>query len=101
MDPEKNIEMGAWVLQRKRIYIATQLLGYEIELTPEELERWAIAAYNCGQGNAVKAIRSGKDFDFYTAHRNYSKYVLAYADYYKSLISEEIENASQTSTTVF
>jgi hypothetical protein len=86
-DPAQNIEYGSVILQRKRIYLQTATLKKAIELTVDELERWSIAAYNCGEGRAFQAIKEHRDFDFYTTHRDYSEGVLRYADYYKLLIA--------------
>ena len=47
------------------------------------LLRAALAAYNCGPGNVLKAIRNGLDVDFYTAHHDYSKDVLNRAGFFQ------------------
>lgn len=43
----------------------------------EHVQRFAVAAYNCGAGNALRAYRSGgiSSIDRYTAHGNYSRRV--------------------------
>lgn len=82
-DPSRNIHFGAWVLAQKRSYLARKTLG--MGLTDDDLERAAIAAYNCGEGNVMKAIREvGLDFDYYTAHHNYSAEVLRLAEIYRA-----------------
>jgi len=43
----------------------------------------AIAAYNCGPGNVLTAIRSQQDLDYFTAGRNYSKDVLNRAGWFQ------------------
>jgi len=75
-DPAKNIEFGARVLDGKRRFLSRAGV-------PDELiERAAIAAYNCGEGNVLKAYRAGEDLDSRTAGRNYSKNVLEFAEAY-------------------
>ena len=67
-DPEKNIFYGAGVLSDAR-----SLIQRKTSLEGVALLRAALAAYNCGAGNALNAIRDGRDIDFFTAGRNYSK----------------------------
>jgi hypothetical protein len=94
-DPEKNIAFGSMILQRKRIYLNMRcnLLGNEME--ESDLECWTIAAYNCGEGRAFRAIREKKHFDFFTAHHDYVAAVLGYADLYKSLTPRVNENIQE------
>jgi len=82
-DPAKNIEMGAWVLARKRAFLAARTLSSP--LTVADLERAAIAAYNAGEGRVLKAIEKGLDIDSHTAHGDYSVAVLRFADLYLRL----------------
>ena len=82
-DPAKNIDMGAWVLSRKRAFLAAKTLGFQ--LTNEDLERASIAAYNAGEGRVLKAIEQGRDVDSLTAHGDYAASVLRYADLYLKL----------------
>jgi hypothetical protein len=79
----KNIEMGAWVLARKRAFLAARTLG--LKLTNDDLERASIAAYNAGEGRVLKAIEQGRDPDSCTAHGEYAAAVLRYADLYLNL----------------
>jgi len=82
--PEHNINFAASILSRKRRYLADKPL--EVELSNAELERATIAAYNCGEGNVMKAIREhGRDLDYFTAHHNYSAEVLRLAEIYRDL----------------
>lgn len=85
-DPERNITKGAEILQGKRRYLAARVgpLGLKNDL---DLERASIAAYNCGEGNVRKALATEPplDVDYYTAHHNYSREVLRFADAYRGL----------------
>ena len=82
-DAAKNIAMGAWVLGRKRAFLAARTLGFK--LTDDDLERAAIAAYNAGEGRVLKAIEQGHDPNSCTAHGDYSAAVLRYAELYLNL----------------
>jgi hypothetical protein len=75
--------MGAWVLGRKRAFLAARTLGFK--LTNDDLEKASIAAYNAGEGRVLQAIEQGGDPDSCTAHGDYAAAVLRYADIYKSL----------------
>lgn len=77
-DPEENILYGVSVLADSRSFIQrkTSLEGLD-------LLRAALAAYNCGAGNALSAIRDGRDIDFFTAGRDYSKDVISRAGWFQ------------------
>lgn len=77
-DAAQNILYGAKVLTDCRDLIARKT-GVE----GNDLMRAALAGYNCGAGNALKAIRDGRDIDFYTAHRDYSKDVMNRAGWFQ------------------
>jgi len=77
-DPHANILYGCQVLDE-----ATAFLRRKTELTGRSLLRAAIAAYNCGPGNALKAHRAGRDIDYYTAGRDYSADVLNRAGFFQ------------------
>lgn len=81
--PALNIDYGARVLFRKGVSLANRASIFN--LTAAQMERAAIAAYNCGEGNVVRALQAGLDVDYYTAHQDYSKKVLEYAALYASL----------------
>ncbi len=88
-DPILNILFGARVLDGKRRYIAQGIIkGRLAEMTPAELERAAIAAYNCGEGNALKSWIQGEDPDTHTTGRDYSRCVLEFAEAYAQICRE-------------
>lgn len=76
----ENIAYGATVLRDNRLRMKRKYsdLGWEGQL------RAAVAAYNCGAGRVEKAIRLHRDFDFYTAHRDYSADVLNRAGWFQA-----------------
>jgi hypothetical protein len=82
-NPAININTGAWILSSKRIYIEHRLLS--LGMRDDEIEQASIAAYNCGEGNVVRAIQAGLGCDHYTAHGNYSADVLRLAEIYLGL----------------
>ena len=90
-DPECNISKGCAILAGKRSFLTHRL--QHIGFTSEEIERATIAAYNAGEGRVMKAVKAGQDPDYYTAHGNYSKSVLRYADAYLQLDDEEEESS--------
>jgi hypothetical protein len=78
-DPLANISFGCKVLTDN-----IALLQRKTDLTGRPLLQAAIAAYNCGAGNVLQAIRDGRDIDFYTAHRNYSADVFDRAGFFQA-----------------
>jgi hypothetical protein len=82
-EPANNIDFGCCVLASKRAYL-------EKASSPGEIvERAAIAAYNCGEGNVRKAIAAGADVDLNTTGHDYSRAVLVYAEAYRNLAAPE------------
>ncbi len=77
-DPQQNILYGCKVLAD-----CLSFFRRKQSLQGKPLLRAALAAYNCGPGNVLKAIRNGLDVDFYTAHRDYSKDVLNRAGFFQ------------------
>ncbi|HEX7232357.1 MAG TPA: peptidoglycan-binding protein [Candidatus Binatia bacterium] len=77
-DPESNISYGVAVLCDAR-----SLLRRKTTLTGSALLRAALAAYNCGAGNVLTAIRNGYDVDFFTAGRDYSRDTLSRAGWFQ------------------
>jgi len=70
--------MGSRILAGYR-----DLLQRKTNLTGPALLQAAVASYNCGPGNVLRAIQDGRDIDFYTAGRNYSKDVLNRAGWFQ------------------
>ncbi len=77
-DPQQNILYGCKVLAD-----CLSFFQRKENLQGKLLLRAALAAYNCGPGNVLKAIRNGLDVDFYTAHRDYSEDVLNRAGFFQ------------------
>lgn len=78
-DAGKNITYSGQVLRGNFV-----LMGREKpRLTGDALLRAALAAYNCGGKNALRALDAGRDVDFYTAHRDYSRDVLSRAGWFQ------------------
>src|SRR5439155_15303051 len=78
-DPAANILYGCRVLADCLAFFKRKT-----ELTGTPLWRAALAAYNCGPGNALSALRDGRDVDFYTAGHDYSKDVLNRVGFFHS-----------------
>jgi hypothetical protein len=76
-DPNANIDYGASVLAT-----AVEFLRDRSSLTGNRLLRAAVAAYNSGAGNVLRALAAGLDVDYYTAGRNYSSDVLDRAGWF-------------------
>lgn len=78
-DPEHNILYGARLLRLNLDIISRRYshIGNDMKL------RAAIAAYNCGAGNAMKTIDMGKDIDYFTAGRDYSYDVLSRSGWFQ------------------
>lgn len=78
-DPQANVEFGCSVFTEN-----VNLIGRKSSVTGQRLLQAAIAAYNCGAGNVLRALQDGNDIDFYTAGRNYSADVLNRAGFFQS-----------------
>ncbi len=77
-DPELNILAGCRILAGFRDFIQRKA-----NLAGPFLLQAAIASYNSGPGNVLRAIQDGRDVDFFTAGRNYSKDVLNRAGWFQ------------------
>jgi hypothetical protein len=77
-DPAKNIAEGVKVLTASHAVIARKAT-----LSGMALLCATIAAYNCGPNHVLDAIRDGRDVDFYTTQRNYSRDVLDRAGFFQ------------------
>jgi Putative peptidoglycan binding domain/Transglycosylase SLT domain len=77
-DPAANIRFGCQVLAQSQDF-----LQRKTNLEGRALLRAAIAGYNAGPGNALRAIRDGHDIDFFTTGRDYSKDVLNRAGFFQ------------------
>jgi hypothetical protein len=60
----------------ERLLASRQTLGRRSGLGGHGLLRGTLAAYNCGLGNVMRAIRAGLDLDFYTVGRDFGRDVL-------------------------
>jgi hypothetical protein len=80
-DPYKTCVKAISVLEGKRIFLQKKLQG----LVDERLHRAITAAYNCGEGNVLKALTAGKDVDIYTHQDNYSAEVWRFREIAKLL----------------
>jgi hypothetical protein len=78
--PDKLYPFTIKVLESKRHYI----INHFNDLTHEELEHGITSAYNCGEGNVVKAIQNNQDPDQYTTGHNYAKDVMRLRDLFKT-----------------
>lgn len=83
-DPLQCYLMAIDVLEGKRHYIEPHLP----KLGGDGLHRAITAAYNCGEGNVVKAITAGNDVDSRTTGHDYSKDVWQRRNFYKQILSE-------------
>ena len=77
-DPKENILYGSKVLANSRDFIRRKT-----NLEGRVLLRAALAGYNAGPGNALRAFRDGHDIDFFTTGRDYSKDVLNRAGFFQ------------------
>ena len=76
-DPQQNIRYGCKVLADNRAFFERKC-----HLSESALLRATLAAYNCGPGNVLRALNSGLDTDYFTAHRNYSTDTLNRAGFF-------------------
>lgn len=74
-DPEKNIMYGADVLFRNIVHFRRKCMDNWLAMS--------VAAYNCGPGNVMRAHNLGRDVDYYTSHRDYSRDVFSRAGWFQ------------------
>lgn len=79
-DPYKCCLKAIDVLEEKRAALRPYFA-----LEDETFFRYITAAYNCGQGNAIKALKDKRGADYYTHEKNYSEMVWQYRGLYNSL----------------
>jgi Putative peptidoglycan binding domain len=78
-DPAANIAEGCRILVEARAMLRRRTV-----LHGRALLRGALAAFNCGSGNVLQAVRHGFDLDFYTSGRDYSRDVLHRAGFFQA-----------------
>lgn len=83
-DPLKCYLKAIDVLESKRHYIERHM----IRLGGDNLYRAITSAFNCGEGNVVKALAADKDVDYYTTGHNYSLEVWQRKQFYNQIVSE-------------
>ena len=76
------------VLEEKRDYLDAQGMAEE-KLGTNLYNRAITAAYNCGQGRVVKALRAGVDVDRFTYSGDYSKDVFRVIPIVHEIIREQ------------
>lgn len=82
---------GPWSNPRENILYAASVMLDNIRwqvknwpaLSKTQALRASIAAYNCGPGNVSRALKSGRDIDYFTSHRDYSADVLNRAGWFQ------------------
>lgn len=83
-DAHEFARTGPWRDHHENIRYGCEVLrGNLRQFVDTARVQLAIAAYNCGAGNVRRAIKYGRDVDYYTAHRNYSADVLSRAGWFQ------------------
>jgi hypothetical protein len=77
--PDANIRYACGLLRE-----ATTQIRRRTVLHGQALTRAALAAYNCGIGNVMRAVQHGFELDFYTAGRDYGHDVLDRAGFFEA-----------------
>jgi hypothetical protein len=77
--PDANLRYACGLLQEAKAQLRRRTV-----LHGQALLRAALAAYNCGLGNVMRAVQHGLDLDFYTAGRDYAKDVLDRAGFFEA-----------------
>ena len=89
-DAHEFARSGDWKNPRKNIFFGCQALAdcrsfflRKTDLAGRKLLCTSLASYNCGPGNTLRALRDGRDIDFFTTGRDYSKDVLNRAGFFQ------------------
>jgi hypothetical protein len=77
--PDANLRYACGRLQEAKAQLRRRTV-----LHGQALLRAALAAYNCGTGNVMRAVQHGFDLDFYTAGRDYARDVLDRAGFFEA-----------------
>jgi soluble lytic murein transglycosylase-like protein len=85
-DPAANIDTGCQLLWNTRGQVIEECQKFQVTATESDIERMAIAGYNCGADRAVHYFRRGLDPDTETTNGNYSKTVLEFAAQYAEIM---------------
>lgn len=80
-DPLKCYRMGIAILQGKQTFI----LNHKAAFANYDIDQATTAAYNCGEGNVLKAVRANLQVDHYTTEHNYSTEVWQFRELYKTI----------------
>jgi len=78
-DSEANLRFGA-----ETVAAAERILRQRTTLAARARLRAALAAWNAGLGNVLRALREGLDVDFYTSGRDYARDVLDRAGWFQA-----------------
>ncbi|MCC6694233.1 MAG: peptidoglycan-binding protein [Candidatus Hydrogenedentes bacterium] len=88
-DAHEFARSGDWQNAKSNILYGCQVLKGTISIIERRTDlkglsllRAGIAGYNCGPGNVLKALQQGRDVDFFTAHRDYSRDALNRAGWF-------------------
>ncbi len=79
-DPQANIDHGCNELSDNIAHFT------KLALPQVDPQRAGIAAYNCGQGGVLRAVKAGFDVDHFTTGKNYSADVLHRRARFASLV---------------
>lgn len=89
-DSHEFARVGNWKEPRENILYGCEVLSSSLKFLKEKTDlegvallRAALAGYNSGPGNVLSAYRDGRDLDFYTSGRDYSKDVLNRAGFFQ------------------
>jgi hypothetical protein len=78
-DARANLAFGCGLVAEAKSFLRRRTM-----LSSRALLRAALAAYNCGAANVLRALREGADVDFYTARRDYSADIMRRAGFFQA-----------------